>query len=424
MTKIFATTLVAAAVIAAAGDAMPAYAAGVVGRPSISSAEIQGNGDSLFPTISSTGRFVAFVTSATNMVSGDTNAQNDIMLRDRMNGTTARISISTQGSQANGGSERPTISGDGRYVAFDSTATNLTAGDTNGHSDVFVRDRSSGTTKLVSVARNGAKSNGYSQDPTISSNGRYVIFESAASNLTLGDANNNGDVFLRDLSTNKTTLVSIRPDGKQFAAPSFPAAITADGRYVGFGVSPSTGYWLSYIRDRQTGTTTRLSVGINGAAANGDVFLGGISTNGRFVVLTSTASNLVVGDTNGEQDVFVRDLTTGATTRVSLGNGGTQPNGGSGIASISADGRYVAFASNASNLVVGDNNTSLDVFVYDRSAGNTKRVSVNRNGVEGIGTSENPEISADGKFVAFDGNAALVSDDTNGLFDVFAATVQ
>ena len=313
MTRTFATTFVVAAEIAAAGEATPAHAAGVVGRPSISLAEIQGNGDSLFPTISSTGRFVAFVTSATNLVSGDTNGQNDILLRDRRNGTTARISISTQEAQANGGSERPSISGNGRYVAFDSTATNLTSGDTNGHSDVFVRDRSSGATKLVSVARNSAKSNDYSQDPIISSNGRYVIFESAASNLTTGDANNNTDVFLRDLSTNSTTLVSIRPDGMQFAAPSFPAAISADGRYVGFSVSPSTGFWLSYIRDRQTGTTTRLSVGINGATANGDVFLGGISTNGRFVVLTSIASNLVAGDTNGEQDVFVRNLTTGST---------------------------------------------------------------------------------------------------------------
>ena len=335
MTRTFATTFVAAAVIAAAGEAMPAHAAGVVGRPSISSAEIQGNGDSLFPTISSTGRFVAYVTSATNLVSGDTNGQNDILLRDRKNGTTERVSISTQGAQANGGSERPSISGDGRYVAFDSTAIKPDGRRyKRAFSDVFVRDRSTGTTKLVSVATNGAKSNDYSQDPIISSNGRYVIFELGASNLTSGDANNNVDVFLRDLSTNSTTRVSIRPDGKQFAAPSFPAAISADGRYVGFSVSPSTGFWLSYIRDRQTGTTTRLSVGVNGATANGDVFLGGISTNGRFVVLTSSASNLVAGDTNGEQDVFVRDLTTGATKRVSIGNGGTQANGGSGIASL------------------------------------------------------------------------------------------
>jgi hypothetical protein len=167
-----------------------------------------------------------------------------------------------------------------------------------------------------------------------------VIFEAGASNLVSGDTNGTADVFLRDLNTGRTTLVSIRPDGKQFAEPSFPAAISADGRYVGLNVSQSTGFWLAFVRDRRTGTTTRLSIGIDGAKANGDVFVGGISTNERFVALTSIATNLVPGDTNGEQDVFVRDLTTGDTKRVSIGPQGVQADGGSGIASLSADGRY------------------------------------------------------------------------------------
>jgi hypothetical protein len=366
MTRMFLTTLVAAIAITAVGEATPAGAAGVVGRPSVSTGGTQGNGDSLFPAISSNGRFVAYGSSATNLVSGDTNSENDVFVRDRQNGTTERVSVSIHGTQGNGGSQRPATSGSGRYVAFESFASNLVDGDSNGSSDVFVRDRKNGTTKLVSVASGGVQSNSYSQGALISAHGRYVTFESGATNLVSGDTNGTGDVFLRDLDTGRTTLVSIHPDGKQFAETSRPTAISADGRYVAFNLNQATGISLAFIRDRRTGTTTRLSIGIDGAKANDDVFAGGISANGRFVALTSTATNLVPGDTNGEQDVFVRDLATGDTRRVSIGPQGVQADGGSGVASLSADGRYVALDSGAANLVARDTNGDLDVFVHDR----------------------------------------------------------
>ena len=426
MTRMFLTTLVAAIAITAVGEATPAGAAGVVGRPSVSTGGTQGNGDSLFPAISSNGRFVAYGSSATNLVSGDTNGENDVFVRDRQNGTTERVSISTHGAQGNGWSQLPTISGGGRYVAFMSAASNLVHIDSNLDWDIFVRDRKNGTTKLVSVASGGAASNGYSQGAFISADGRYVTFESGASNLVSGDTNGAGDAFIRDLDTGRTTLVSIRPDGKQFAETSRPIAISADGRYVAFNLDqPRTGISLAFIRDRGTGTTRRLSIGIDGAKANDDVFAGGISANGRFVALTSTATNLVPGDTNGEQDVFVRDLATGDTRRVSIGPQGVQADGGSGIASLSADGRYVAFDSGAANLVARDTNDDLDVFVHDRQLGLTRRISLGRNGAEGNSTSQHGAISADGQFVTLFSRATnLIRGDTNGVVDVFVATTR
>ena len=153
------------------------------------------------------------------------------------------------------------------------------------------------------------------------------MFQSSANNLIPGDNDDSYDVFMRDLATHRTTRVSIGPDGKHFAF-AYLGSISADGRYVGFDMAPSRGYWQGFVRDVQTGRTISLNGGLHGAKANGDVLVDGISADGRLVAFTSDASNLVAGDTNGEVDVFVRDLRTGATTRVSVPNKG-QANGGS-----------------------------------------------------------------------------------------------
>jgi Tol biopolymer transport system component len=280
------------------------------------------------------------------------------------------------------------------------------------------------TIERVSVGPNGVEGNNDSLFPAISAHGRFVAFESDAANLEPNDTNGSSDVFVRDRQTGRTTRVSVGAGGAQGNRYSGVGGISADGRYVGFYVSPERGFWQSFLYDRETGRTTRLSVGIGGKRANGDVSIAGISLHGRFVVLTSIASNLVPDDTNGEQDVFVHDRQTGRTTRVSVGAGGAQGNAGSIGAGISADGRYVTFDSNATNLVPGDTNDLGDVFVHDRQTSRTTRVSVTARGAQAAGgNSANPAISADGRHVAFNSHAAnLVRRDTNAAFDIFVAT--
>ncbi|TMM11186.1 MAG: hypothetical protein E6G00_05495, partial [Actinobacteria bacterium] len=248
--------------------------------------------------------------------------------------------------------------------------SNLVGGDTNGVGDVFVRDRKTGKTKRVSVNSHGAQANGESFAAPISADGRFVAFLSSASNLVGGDTNGARDVF---------------------------------------------------VRDRKAGKTRRVSVDSHGAQGKGASFVPSISANGRFVAFSSVANNLVGGDTNTVSDVFVRDRKTGKTRRVSVDSHGAQGNGDSFIPSISADGRFVAFYSDAANLVAGDGNAAGDGFVRDRKAGRTKRVSVASHGTQGNDTSFPPSISADGRFVAFTSLANnLVAGDTNGASDIFA----
>jgi Tol biopolymer transport system component len=344
-------------------------------RVSLSSAGTEGDGNSYLPWISADGRFVAFTSFASNLVGGDTNGRSDAFVHDLSTGVTERVSVSSTGHQANGGSGSESISGDGRLVAFQSDASNLVGHDTNGAYDAFVRDLKTGKTRRVSLSSAGQQGNGNSYDPSISADGRFVAFYSHATNLIGHDTNRAYDIFVRDLKTHKTRRVSVSSSGRQ---------------------------------------------------GNGDAGspYATISADGRFVAFVSYASNLVGGDTNGRygRDVFVRDRKTGKTRRVSVSSTGHQGNAGSGsyIPSISADGRFVAFDSDASNLVGGDTNREPDVFVRDRKTGKTRRVSVSSAGHQatgGIGGNPiHPSISADGRFVAFDSFASnLVDGDTNGL---------
>jgi Tol biopolymer transport system component len=366
-------------------------------------------------------------------------------------------------------SEAPLISADGRFLAFDSHASNLVADDTNGRNDVFIRDRTSGKTTRVSVRTGGEQSNDASYLRAISADGRFVVFSSFASNLVAGDTDRcNGerlscsDLFVRDRATEKTTRASVRSGGKQANGNSGEAAISADGRFVAFssyasnlvpgdtnicvqkhlgGTAPRRNPCADvFVRDRATGKIERVSVSSRDKQANGDSGLRGlaISGDGRYVAFGSDASNLVAGDTNKEclspfvrahysndrvhyncGDVFVRDRRSGKTTRASVGSGGKQLNGTSYEPSISADGRFVAFSSEASNLVVGDTNSCSrlncpDVFVRDRVTGKTTLVSLSSDGTQVNGPSSEPSISADGRYVAFASfGATLMADDTN-----------
>jgi Tol biopolymer transport system component len=379
--------------------------------------------------VSSDGRFVAFRSFAGNLVPGDTNATWDIFVRDPLAGATELVSIATGGAQSNGvsGLFGISISPDGRYVVFESRATNLVPGDTNGAADLFVRDRLNGTTERVSVATGGTQGNSYSYYPSLSDDGRYVAFASVATNLVPGDTNDAWDVFVHDRQSGVTERVSVATGGTQGNAASDPPAISQDGRYVAFAslasnlVSGDTnGFYDVLVHDRLHGTTERVSVAAGGEQGNGFSAWATLSGDGRFVAFTSLASNLVPGDTNGLRDTFVRDRLAGTTERVSVATGGAQAAGSSaGGPAISQDGRYVAFANGASNLVPGDIGYD-DVFVRDRWSGTTERVSTSTGGAQGIGNSDVPSISGDGRYVVFRSPARnLVPGDSNGRVDVF-----
>jgi Tol biopolymer transport system component len=422
VTVVVGTGLAAAATPVGVGSGAVSTAGVPVGRSGQ-----QANGLSFSPAISADGRFVAFQSEASNLVAGDTNGVGDVFVRDRKLQVTERISVGPGGQQANGNSHSPAISANGRFVAFLSGASNLVAGDTNGIGDVFVRDRVAQVTRRISVGPGGQQANRGSQDTAISADGRFVAFISFASNLVAGDTNGIGDVFVRDRVAQVTERISVGPGGQQANRASLDTAISAHGRFVAFRSSATilvagdtNGHADVFVRDRVAQLTQRVSVGAGGHQANSGSFVPANSANGRFVTFYSAASNLVAGDTNGTFDVFVRDRRAQLTRRVSVGPGGQQANNDSFEPAISADGRFVAFWSNASNLVVGDTNGFTDVFVRDRAAQLTRRVSVGPGGQQGNESSFDTVISADGRFVAFVSYASnLVPGDTNHWEDVF-----
>lgn len=400
-------------------------------RVSVSSAGTQGNGDSLYPSISASGRFVAFDSVSNNLVGDDMNFRIDAFVRDRVTGQTTRVSVSSAGVEGNFSSEKPSISADGRFVGFMSSSTNLVAVDGNTAFDIFVHDRETGQTTRVSVSSAGAEANFDSRSPSISADGNVVVFLSGASNLVAGDTNSVEDVFVHDRLNGQTTRASVSSTGEQGNAASGDALSTprlsGDGRFVAFQsrasnlVPGDTGGSDVFVHDRQSGVTTKVSVSSGGAAANSDAVLPSISTDGRFVAFSSTASTLVAGDTNGTEDAFVHDRQTAQTTRVSISSGAAQANAVSTLAAISGSGHVVAFWSLASNLVPGDVNGGVaDVFAHDRRTGETFLLSVATDGTQGNNDSREPAVSFDGRFVAFHSLAnTLVPADTNARFDVF-----
>jgi len=398
----------------------------VTERVSLASGGAQASGPSSSCAISRDGRYVAFTSSAVDLVAGDTNAQNDTFLHDRALRTTERVSVSGAGVQGNSfSSEKPSVSGSGRFVAFASSATNLVLNDTNAKVDVFVRDRELDTTTRVSVSSAGVQGNDRSERPAISEDGRFVAFESRATNLVAGDVNAGADVFVFDRQTSQIECISVDLAGVP-ARGDFPA-LSADGRYVCFRGrdavlgQPTVGGDDIFLRDRQTGTTERISV--DGAGVQGSAFSNypTVTPDGRFVAFLSQASNLVPGDTNSIQDIFVRDRQLGTTERVSVDSAGTQGGLDCYFApAISDDGRFVAYTSDKLNLVAGDTNGTADIFLRDRQLALTTRLSVDSAGAQTNGHSNYPAMSADGRFIAFDsGSTDLVSGDTNAVWDVF-----
>lgn len=368
------------------------------------------------------GSYVAFGSLASNLVAGDTNNYEDVFVHDMQTSATTRVSVDSAGVQGNNNSSNPAISADGRYVAFESFASNLVAGDTNGSRDVFVHDRQTGTTTRVSVDSSGNQGNSDSSDSVISGDGRYVAFRSSASNLVAGDTNSSDDIFVYDIQTGATTRVSVDSSGNQGNGDSDDPAISGDGRYVAFEsfadnlVTGDTNNGGDiFVHDRGTGATTIASVDSSGNPNDWAAARPSISGDGRYVAFQSNATNLVTGDTNAMTDIFVRDRQAILTTRVSISTNSTESNNGCWDPSISGDGSKVVFWSSATNLALNDTNNSPDVFM--REGGATKWVS---NLSNGDNYSYNSSISRDGGYVAFWSAATnLVAGDTNGIPDIF-----
>ncbi len=403
--------------------------AGATVRASISSAGVQADDHVGNPSLSFDGRYVTFDTYAGTLVTGDSNFNSDVFKRDQATGANTLVSVSSAGALGNGQSFYSSISGDGRYVAFQSTSSNLVTGDSNAVNDVFVRDTLSGTTTRVSTSASGTEGNGASRLAKISQDGRFVVFESTASNLVTGDTNGAvSDIFRKDLVSGEIVLVSRSTAGTVGNGASIVSSISADGRYVSFESTASNlisgdtnGLKDIFVKDLVAGTLTRVSTGNTGTQTTDASYQSSISADGNHVAFYSFSEELVPGYNNLAHDIFVKNLTSGTVEQVSLTSAGGASNGNSFKPALSADGRYVIFYSDASNLVAGDTNAGTDSFVKDRVSGSLTRVSVTTAGAQASGgTIYNGAISADGRIVAFDSRQTnVVSGDTNGFSDVF-----
>lgn len=401
----------------------------------------------LNPAVSATGRYVTFNT----FIPGTPEGQ--VYVRDQSTNRTELISVNADGQPGNGISDLARTTPDGRYVVFSSLADNLVPDDTNGAGDIFLYDRQRNSVERVNVASDGTESNGFSTlYPSVSTDGRYVVFNTDADNLAPNDFNLSEDVFLRDRVRGTTERISTAQDGS--AAGGVAVSMSPDGRYIAYISSSgdlvandTNGARDAFVYDRRTQRTELVSIASDGTQAEVPprvspltlVFDAEISPDGRYVVFSSKADNLVANDTNGQTDVFVHDRTRRTTERVSLASDGSEGNAASAYAALSFGGRYVVFHSSADNLVTNDTNGQTDVFVHDRTQRTTKRVSVAADGTGGNRASglitqredtfffiiSEPGIDWLGRTTAFESSASnLVPDDTNEQADIFVARLR
>jgi archaellum component FlaF (FlaF/FlaG flagellin family) len=415
----------------------------LIERVSISSLSVEGDGTSRRQNVSADGQYVVFQSDATNLIPGDTNGGTDVFIYDRNTDIVERVSISDLGAQGNAVSGGPGVSSDGRYVVFTSQASNLVPGDTNlngggfaSASDIFVYDRNSDTIERASVDNGGVEGDNDSQSASISPDGRYVTFQSIASNLVPGDTNGTpfnsaSDIFVYDRNSDTIERVSVDNGGVEGNNDSLNPSFSDDARYVAFDSNASNlvlGDTNSttdvFVYDRNSDTIERVSVDDLGNEGDAGGSSPKISADGRYVTFNSDSTNLVAGDTNGFSDIFVYDRQTDTIERVSVDSFGAQGDNASESPAISGDGRYVVFDSLATNLVAGDTNSTRDAFVHDRQTGITQRLSINSNLVEGDFSSGSPKISSDGLYAVFESDATnLVAGDMNSATDVFVRGV-
>lgn len=403
---------------------------------SVSSAEVQGGSNSTNPSVSRDSRFVAFSSDATNLVVGDTNGTTDVFVRDRLLGTTERVTVDSIGAQGNGFSNQPWISGNGQFVAFNSAASNLVAGDTNGVVDIFVHDRQTDATERVSVDGAGGQSNGPSptfDGPSISADGRYVTFASGATNLVAVDLNGKRDYFLHDRDTDQTELVTVSSTEVQGTGDTADggfgpsrATVSDDGNFVAFSSRSNNlaGTDLDssnpddvFVRNRQMGTTELISVDTSGVAAGRNSIQPVISADGRFVAFSSGGLAIAEPKSNFGNTVYRRDRQAGTTEVASQSDSGGQSGGFNNNVAMSPDGRRIAWATNA--FLEGDLNGFVDVFVRDLDTDTTEWVSIPPGGGQGTNHSVQPALSAHpgvAVWLAYGDN--LAPGDVNGKLDI------
>jgi Tol biopolymer transport system component len=363
------------------------------------------------PSISADGRFTVFSSDSGQLVAGDGNGTFDVFVHDLQTGTTECVSLDLAGNPA-GFSYSGAISDDGRYVAFLSDSNALVANDTSLVTDVFVRDRQTGTTELVSVDSNGVQFTDPSGQCSISADGRFVAIVIYDPMLPFFS-----EIWVRDRQLGTTELVSVDSAGVSIYSSVSPS-LSSDGRFVAFGTQSSNGQ--VWVRDRFFGVTECASLDLDGLPSQAFSYQPSISADGRFVAFVSGDNNMVPGDVNFAYDVFVRDRRLGTTELASVDSSGAQADSHTDFAAISSDGRRVAFLSRATNLVAGDTNGVEDVFIHDRWTGTTEMVSVDTSGNPENAFSQFMAIAPGARFVAFTSRADnLVAGDTNGVEDVF-----
>ncbi|MFK7804118.1 MAG: FG-GAP-like repeat-containing protein, partial [Anaerolineae bacterium] len=345
----------------------------LIDRVSIASDGTEGDAWSSDPAISADGAYITFSSSSKNLIVNDRNRRSDIFIHNRITGVTERISISSSGSEANGASFRPDISADGRYVVFQSDATNLVEGDDNDAVDIFLHDRQSGTTQLVSVNSNGDTGNGDSKRPAISADGSTIVYESEATNLVIIDQNDLQDIFFYDTTNGTTTMASVASAGSQANQESWGADVSDDGNFIAFA---------------------------------------------------SEATNLVAGEVDDTSDIYVRDRRGFITRVVSIPDSGTPVRNSSREGSISDSGDRVAFGANFDTLVPEDTNEKADIFTHIISSGDTERRSTASDGSQADSLSQSPAISGDGLSVAFVSYADNLDGSAVEVRDVFLRDLQ
>lgn len=466
---------------------------GTTTRLSVDSTGAEGNASSSDPRISGDGAVVAFQSVATNLVGNDANGHVDIFVHVIATGATARVSVDSSGAEADDHCRDADIDAAGRYICFQASATNLVVGDTNGEQDVFRHDRATGTTVRVNTHADGAEATrGSGRDPAISDDGqavafeqedggltpdglgagdsnlfhkdiasgaltlasrsmrrdisdgnsggsdraadisrggRWIVFSSRASNLVAGDTNNRSDLFRNDTVTDATTRVFEQPVDPGNEPSNFEdLTVSEDGRFICFSsshrslvVGDTNDVRDVFVCDTLDGTIERVSVHTDGSQANARCSSPRMTPDARYVVFSSSAETLVDGDANSNGEIFLRDRRAGTTVRVTVDKDGLPSTGTSFRPDISDDGRFIVFASSDENLVPGDTNTVVDIFVRDMQSGTTTRVSVDTLGNEAVGGhSFSARLTGDGRYVAFSSDATnLVADDTNGFSDVF-----
>lgn len=393
--------LVAAGVLAGFLVTVPASAAAPTIQVVSRTQAAEGNDSSSDPATSSDGRYVVFASYATNFIPGNTNGSQDIYVRDTATDVITHASAAANGTQADADSEGPSISADGHYVAFSSLATNLVPGDTNGVRDIFVKDIRGGAVVKASTAA--------SDFATISADGRHVSFRSGT------------NAYVKNLDSGELKLIVAN-------APATAYPISADCR---FPVFATTGALVAddtnnasdvYLKDLQTAALIRISTTATGGQSASGGAAPTISADGRFAGFESAATDLVPADTNGAADVFVKDLTKGTIRIGNVTADGTQANGATTEPKLSADGRYLGFASSATNLVPGDTNGAADIFVKDLTKGTVIRTSVAAGGVQADEASDNVDLSGNGRVTVFRSESAnLVPADSNNVADIFSS---